>query len=284
MRLLFLGFDALDGRRCLQDGGIFSRWDGLRCICEPEIASTGPSWTTIYTGLKQAEHGVKDCWGRPSKGHTVRDLRCLWDDLGLRCGLIGLPVTWPAWALDGWMVSGIPAPIMDERGRWPQDLNTRNYVIDYTNAVMPTGPEPVLWRGKARSIGEAWDVMKTTAWSHAQTAAQLYAADRVEALFIGFTFPDRFGHTAEGFGSLHGDATWGGVDELAHRITDLFVRYLKPDVAALVSDHGFDDNGHTPNGIFLLAGQGVESRTGRCNNWDVKRLVLEAVNSCVSES
>lgn len=274
MRLLFLGFDGLDGRRCLSEGGVFERWDGLRCICEPEIAATGPSWMTIYTGVKAGVHGVHDTWGRDAKPGLPR----LWDALnerGLRCGVVGMPVTHPAQRLDGWMVSGVPAPWMDDKGRWPVELDTDGYIPDYMNAVMPRGPEPGLWREHAKSPAEAWTVMQDVAWSHAQIAARLYARDRVDCLFVGFTFPDRFGHMMQGFGNFS-ETDWQPIDALAHKITSLFVERLAPDVAVVVSDHGFNTTGHTESGIMLMAGAG-STGPGRCNNWDVKRMVLEAI-------
>lgn len=275
MKLLFLGFDALDGKRCLSKGGIFENWNGLRCICEPEIASTGPSWATIYTGLKVADHGVTDCWGRPNKGDTVWNHDCIWDALDMRVGLLGLPVMWPVRAVNGWAVAGVPAPIMDERGRWPRDLDTKDYIIDYMNAVMPGGPQIWLWREKATSPEQAWTVMKDVAWSHAQIAARLYVRDRVDALFVGFTFPDRFGHMRQGFGNFS-ENKWAPIDALALEITNMFMDRLAPEVTVVVSDHGFDTKGHTPNGILLLSGPNTPTGEGTCRNWEVKRMVLEA--------
>lgn len=276
MKLLFLGFDGLDGARTLADGGVFADWPGLRAICEPEIASAGPSWMTIYTGLKTHQHGVTDTWGR--NADTCADR--IWDILcadGYRCGVIGMPVTWPAQPLDGWMMSGVPVRHMGEpMAFWPEDLDIYGYIPDYMNVVMPAGPEVGQWRINVKSLPSAWNVMRNVAWNHVRIAARTYKDDRVDCLFCGFAFPDRFGHIAGQYGTVTA-AQWEPIDALAAEITYLMRVRLDPDVTAVISDHGFGPGGHTKDGLFLLAKRRMRRRNIQMYNWDVMKRVLEAI-------
>ena len=267
MKMLFVGIDGLDSDRVLSSGGAFSDWGGLRGRCVPEIASTGPSWTTIYTGLKQEAHGVTSPWGLEAKP----SLPYIWKQLD-SCGVIGMPVTYPAHKLDdGWMLSGLPSPSSDLRARWPRDLDPGQYISDYTNILHPAKADIGRWT-KPTTPEQAWESMKKVAWSHIGNAARLYRERPVESLFVGFTFPDRWGHTVISGGWGETWRGWSPVDELARRLVYEARAAFDPDLVVIVSDHGFDNGGHTDAGIFLMSGK---SEDIELHNWDVKGMIID---------
>ena len=105
--------------RFMRDGA----WGTLNSIHPPE---TGCCWPTIFTGTNPGKHGVFGFFSlRPGTyertSTTLADWRMppLWTLLnhaGMSAGVYNIPVTFPAEAIDGFMVSGeMGAPRVDDR-------------------------------------------------------------------------------------------------------------------------------------------------------------------------
>jgi predicted AlkP superfamily phosphohydrolase/phosphomutase len=125
MRLYFLGLDGL-AASIIFDPDHRGRWPNLEqlcaeslygpCDCEAQYIFTGPSWTSIYTGQPAEVHGLTDLWGRPLNGSrafpTVKE-PYIWEVLnrhGLTCGVVTMPITYPARPIRNYMIAGFPSP------------------------------------------------------------------------------------------------------------------------------------------------------------------------------
>lgn len=93
------------------------------------------AWASLCTGVDPGRHGVFD-FVLPREGAyalrvTTREDRrvpALWNhasDAGARVGVVNIPMTYPAEALNGVMVSGMDAPSLDERAVHPAGLLDR---------------------------------------------------------------------------------------------------------------------------------------------------------------
>jgi predicted AlkP superfamily phosphohydrolase/phosphomutase len=141
----------------------------LRSVIPPRSA---PAWITFMTGWNPGRHGVLDFWERdwrsyssPTEGLVTTDRfagRTFWDYAGAagrRVGIVTVPVTYPAWPINGFMLSGyLLSPGMDEHSAYPPDLAERfgtrllfpeAYRKGATReAVMREGPRMIRYRGQ----------------------------------------------------------------------------------------------------------------------------------------
>lgn len=141
----------------------------LRSVIPPRSA---PAWITFMTGWNPGRHGVLDFWERdwrsyssPTEGLVTTDRfagRTFWDyacAAGRRVGIVTVPVTYPAWPISGFMLSGyLLSPGMDEHSAYPPDLAERfgtrllfpeAYRKGATReAVMREGPRMIRYRGQ----------------------------------------------------------------------------------------------------------------------------------------
>lgn len=96
------------------------------------------AWTSFATGMNPGKHGTYDfrdydprrygCFAdtivdsRPMIGRTI------WDRVGAsgrKVGVVTVPVTYPAWRVNGFMVSGYPTPDAAKSFTYPPDLGGR---------------------------------------------------------------------------------------------------------------------------------------------------------------
>ena len=98
----------------------------LRSTLPPQSA---PAWVSLVTGQNPGRHGIFDFWARdlskyedgsaPLNRSTLFAGHTVWDFIGgagLRVGVVSVPVTYPAWPVNGFLISGTPlAPGMDEQ-------------------------------------------------------------------------------------------------------------------------------------------------------------------------
>ncbi len=93
---------------------------------------TGPAWTSMVTGVNPGQHGVYDFvkWTRGGRSSRLaRSSDCtvprIWDiagDAGRRVGVYRVPVTYPAWPVNGFMVTGLLTSRYDETASHPPAL------------------------------------------------------------------------------------------------------------------------------------------------------------------
>lgn len=97
-------------------------------------AFSPPAWSSFMTGMNPAKHGIFDFVhynplsythlgkavnAKSLAGHTFFDLV---SQAGYRLAVITVPVTYPAWPINGYMVSGAPCPDTEEGIAYPEDF------------------------------------------------------------------------------------------------------------------------------------------------------------------
>ena len=93
---------------------------------------TVPAWTSMTTGVNPGRHGAYDFVKWPADGGPSRFVRSwdvtvprFWDlagDGGRRVGAFHVPVTYPVWPVNGFMMSGILTPRPSPEMIYPHDL------------------------------------------------------------------------------------------------------------------------------------------------------------------
>jgi predicted AlkP superfamily phosphohydrolase/phosphomutase len=141
----------------------------LRSVIPPRSA---PAWITFMTGWNPGRHGALDFWERDWRLYASPNTRLItssgfagrtfWDyasTSGKRVGIVTVPVTYPAWPVNGFLLSGyLLSPGMDERSAYPPALGQRfgdqlrfpdAYREGSTHeAAMREGPQMIRYRGQ----------------------------------------------------------------------------------------------------------------------------------------
>lgn len=227
------------------------------------VASTIPpvstaAWTTIATGVGIGKHGIVDFrrrdladYGFVKPGRLVSSADVLrpriYDlagDAGLRSFVLNLPVTFPARALNGVVVTGVLTPPASDRGCWPPAF--RKFLADYAYDL--DAPVPADLAALCRRLEEL-------AASRARVAAAAFGQERFDLAVVVFTGPDRLFHRF-----YDGVYAWETPDEVAPAAASYFraldracekVYEAFGADATLVacSDHGF---GPGPDKAFFV--------------------------------
>jgi predicted AlkP superfamily phosphohydrolase/phosphomutase len=113
----------------LMDSG---SWGKLRSTI-PNMSA--PAWTAFMTGKNPGQHGVYDFYTYDPRTYSFLEPHIItsaplvgqtfWDilgRLGYRSGVITVPVTYPPWKMNGYLVSGYPCPDTQQNYTFPPDL------------------------------------------------------------------------------------------------------------------------------------------------------------------
>jgi len=139
----------------------------LRSTLPPQSA---PAWVSLVTGQNPGRHGIFDFWTRDLRQYedsstqlnqsTAFAGQTIWDYVGaagLRVGVVSVPVTYPAWPVNGFLISGtLLAPGLNQHAAYPPELAGRyglslNFPDSYRygasrEEVMREGPAMMLRR------------------------------------------------------------------------------------------------------------------------------------------
>ena len=273
MKLLILGLDAAP-KRILKNIPALSRYD-IQHMLAP-VPLSGPSWTSIYTGLPAETHGVVDVLGRKRiwkniASNNYADVvdRCMWSILerrGIKCALCNLPVATPIIPDVATMhITGFPAD--PNKLAYPQEL-VAGLPLDYlemcdlahfgtylgNDKVWYDDWPPLIDFRMDHSVSAVLDYVMR---SSVAIAEQFVHSSRGADLgFLGFTFIDRLGH-------MYGltEMMRNGCSAIITAIVDV-LRYAYADNVLIVSDHGFRNERdpdaslaleyHESNGVIAL--------------------------------
>jgi len=203
---------------------------------------TGPAWASFMTGSGPGEHPYFDF-----KEYDIADYeyeyndaefldstnlrgRTLWDSLsaaGYRVGVVNIPMTVPAWDVNGIMISGFPSP---EVSMTPSDLDLDAPLSDL---VVP----PLADLSQADRLAYCLELIET----EEAIALELLADHAIDVLSMNFMSPDIVQHY---FWREHaeGDSEFGDAVSRVYRRVDAALERLlaaADDPATFVfSDHG----------------------------------------------
>jgi predicted AlkP superfamily phosphohydrolase/phosphomutase len=257
MKLLIIGFDGatfdlirpwvdeghLPNLGALMEGGVHG--DLLSTL--PPV--TSPAWPTFMTGCNPGKHGVFDFIQPHGENFTLVNATrirqpTLWQrlsDAGYRVGVMNVPVTYPPEAINGFMISGLLSPNMDQASE-PADL-----LKQYEPACGPYRITPnVQYKPGSESvfIDDLTDLIHT----RGRWALELLENEQTDVLMVHFIAMDIMKHALWRFMDHNHPRYEPGPYEHAirdgYRLVDMYIgrlmEKLPPEAATLVmSDHGF---------------------------------------------
>ena len=243
--------------------------DGVRAPLRafPNMNSAS-AWTSIVTGCNPGKHGIYDfgddrtVYDRGWRPTSALDRRRppFWQVLSAarqHVGVINVPISYPADAVDGFMISGMYAPGTSSVGfAHPEWLLADllhagiDYVLDVPHLARARRHDPYRLPSEVREMVEA----------RAQAALLLMREHRPDAMMVVFTATDRMQHAFWGSGLLAEDGhTWRPLLELYKQLDTWIARLCEqagPDTNVIVvSDHGFGPYHHLPSLVNPLFAQ-----------------------------
>lgn len=211
-------------------------------------ADSVPAWSTIFTGLNPAEHGIvrgKDyveSVEQYAKNNKI-DIsgKTFWDELsaeGKKCLVLNPFLAYPAWSINGTMISG-PSFVEGSVSKYPAEVKSTNeHVYGGYGAVGDMSSLKNDMESAYNDIKDLWE----------ETKFHLNK-DSYDLSFITFTTLDRIQHYTWRFydekDPLHEYDTYLSnlifeslklFDEI---LKELFQRMSDSDSLIIISDHGF---------------------------------------------
>ncbi|NLH16300.1 MAG: hypothetical protein GX455_06960 [Phycisphaerae bacterium] len=237
---------------------------GCRGVLESTIPPKTPSaWTSFQTGSNPGNHGVYDfaLWDHTT--HKVNYVNSrhysdtLWDQAGsagLRVGVINVPMTYPAWKINGYMITGLMTPSLERDWTWPPEL---------ASDILSAEPDYHVFsfesarRGKPhRNPKDFLDRMTEVSRNRTRIALHILQKEPLDLFMVHFQSPDVVQHALWGYmdpGHRHyspriRDMIFGGfyryLDEQFRIIHDAFQAGGGDCLTLAVSDHGFQTHTH----------------------------------------
>ena len=266
-KLVLIGLDGgtFHFLRPLADAGVmptlarFLREGAVGTLLSTHPPVTCPAWPTMFTGVNPGKHGVfsftcrKGGEGRPHTA-SLLDVRvpAIWElvgNAGSRVGVMNVPITFPAQPVNGFMVSGFPAPDGLPEVVWPRE--------EYAEMMYKLPDFMVNWSGfgeRASTDSKKASLVKSAnTLLRARIRAFEYFLDRykVDFCFLVFEYTDKVQHwfyplldSMTNTSLAHEDSKalnllQKGYQEVDAAIARLVERFGEKANYIIVSDHGF---------------------------------------------
>lgn len=226
--------------------------NGCSGILESTVPPLSPvAWPSLYTGVNPGKHGIFDFVEKSGTGKGINFLNrsnCkalpLWHYLnrvGVKTGMVNVPMTFPPDRVDGFMISGLDAPDINHEYTYPDELKDKirtdvgKYIIELKNSFsLMNDPEKYL------------DMMYEMIAVREKTVHYLMSNYPVDFFMVVFTATDRVQHTFWKYSDRnHPDYKPGledaifriykKIDEAVCRILD---RLDDSTAVVVASDHG----------------------------------------------
>ena len=303
--ILFVGIDALDWEilNPLMEAGrlpSFFRLKRMGVSARINTNETGGSavyWTTIATGQHADKHGIQGfVYNDPETDEmtpytsNTRRTKAFWNILSERdisVGVIGWYISWPAEAVNGFVLSSYLGLKEKEQMTWKGSLYT-----GLPGMVFPPDLQPQVdgyintaeasYLQKLRNIirprellTDSLEVLTAkgaflTDEIYHEAALDLLKKRRPRVFAVYYSCLDVVGHQF-----THPDpAVQGGLEKKYGKVQENYYLYLdrvlghflselkRDTVIMVVSDHGLRGNEHTDDGVFMAAGPPI-----RQNAW-----------------
>ncbi|MBI1741646.1 alkaline phosphatase family protein [Candidatus Acetothermia bacterium] len=213
---------------------------------------TGAAWSTFQTGVNPGKHGVFDWLARKRDSYQLApissrsiDRPLLWEYLsahGKRVGVIGVPVSYPARPVNGFMLTDLLTPA-EENYAYPPTLKAE---IEANVGRYPVMPDH--WRG--RHAAERWVAgLKESLAQRVKTALYLMEHQPWDFLMVHFMETDSVQHQM--WHLLDGEKrevyrTYGvtgnpilAIYQQADQAVGQFIANSPDATVFVISDHGF---------------------------------------------
>ena len=275
-RVLILGLDGADWSvidPLLHSGRLPAMAALLADGSRAPLASTVPpisaaAWVSFLLGADPGSHGILDFRATDARryegttGHVVTAAdypkRTLFDvagSAGLRVASVRVPMTFPAWPLNGVMVAGPPTP--DERRLYtePEDLASTLAVgeLDIGNRVLEYPLE--------RQV----EILRMQLQRSQELGQRVIAAESFDLTMVAVNTPDNahhcFWHLRDGTGDDWVDRFYQDVDTFVGTMVSL----REWDLVVVLSDHGGGPRAFERVSVNAwLAGLGALRPSGAC--------------------
>jgi predicted AlkP superfamily phosphohydrolase/phosphomutase len=234
--------------------------------CRGALESTTPpitpaAWTSFQTGRNPGSHGVYDfaLWDRATRKINYVSSRLysdtLWDlasSAGLRVGALNVPMTYPAWEINGFMVTGLLTPSLERDWTWPPELAAElraavpGYHIFSFDSARQGSPH--------RDPDGFLDLMAGISKNRTRAALHLFQKEPLDLFMIHFQATDVVQHVLWGymeqthpyFSPRIRDKVfqrfYGCLDEQLRIVQDAFQAAGGDCLTLVVSDHGFQSH------------------------------------------
>lgn len=219
------------------------------------VPHTGPMWTTLYTGLYPKEHGLTEGGWREGQS-TFHELYTVWDKLSdstdKRMALYGMPMTYRAKPVNGWMVSGFVHTTLKSlfyNCMYPENLVDTDFIENtaaYRAKVMlEEGCHPDMPEEPEDAMNTLWEGEE----NRMETFKHLYSEDNdLDIVAYGTTFADKMGHVDSINPTRETTKeTYRHIDWMLGELIEL----TDPEDIVIISDHGFSGWSHDELGYYL---------------------------------
>jgi predicted AlkP superfamily phosphohydrolase/phosphomutase len=224
--------------RLMRDGA----GGALRSTVPPLSA---PAWTTFLTGLNPGHHGVYDfrefqpqSYQTRARGrypYPERTLLGLLNAAGKRVGCVGMPMTYPPFAVDGFLVPGFDAPRPSPETIYPPEAYSEN-----TGLLDGLTFRAAMQRNKPFEIEPVREEVSRIV----RVTRDLQGRYGADALIVVFSHSDHVGHCGMRQHRRDGDAspvsmTYQVLDEAVGQLLDALAS--SDTTVVVLSDHGMTD-------------------------------------------
>lgn len=280
---MLLGFDGLEFEYTQKFLPSFVDQAYGVLIPEKNYAVTGPSWSSIYTGVKAKKHKVTDQLGQEWDEHLClknSPYKSSWEYIiensDLKVGLIGMPCTFPLKPLkrnDCFIIPGFP--LLDNQvPTFPPSikkfLEKYEYVVDIVDYLCEIKDFSFWMRegeahGWLKQIHKALNQPKVIvdacldlAFRRIKIAKTLVDNYNTDVLYIQFGFVDHLGHLIPkvgkefvGYLSKQHSEYINILYRIINKIREAIIEWFVPEHIIICSDHGFKKQ-HTMEGFYAI--------------------------------
>ncbi|MGZ3625238.1 MAG: alkaline phosphatase family protein [Ktedonobacteraceae bacterium] len=210
------------------------------------------AWTTFATGYNPGKHGTYDfrdydprrysCFADTIVDSNAFAGKSIWDIVGAagqKVGVITVPVTYPAWRVNGFMVSGYPTPDSAKSFAFPPELGQRIPPLTEDSAFFKSASQSDVLKELIRITHLRTDVSieELKKDEYGLFIMVIGATDRAHHDWWKFIDPDHPAYNADG-AALYGDYILK-VYQAADACIGKFLEVVDDDTTVIViSDHG----------------------------------------------
>ena len=220
----------------------------------PPITAT--AWASFMTGKSPANHGLLEFFRRDPSSYDLMlnsrtdiDGRSIWrvlSDAGKKVGILGVPLTWPPEAVNGFVVTGLLTPRKpDVQFTHPPELGAElhqelnGYLLQHTEKYVQADSERLVREERAileNKIEAALYLMQSRPWDFFML--HILGCDVLQHGFWHHMDPEHPQHTEAGRAEF-GNVILGYYKRLDDRLPELLARLPDNTYVLVMSDHGF---------------------------------------------
>jgi len=217
---------------------------------------TGPAWASFITGKSPANNGVMEFFRRDPESYSLVlnsrndiDGESIWGVLsraGKQVGVIGVPLTWPPEAVNGFLVTGLLTPRRDDVVfTHPPELGDElhralnGYLLQHTEKYVQDDPMRLAHEERAileNKIDAVCYLLDHKPWDFFMF--HLLGGDVLQHGFWQYMDPDHPEYTAEN-NRKYGHVIPDYYKRLDERLPEVLGRLPENTYIAVMSDHGF---------------------------------------------